>query len=160
MTVRHDVACASSFPRQRPTSRQADEAVEHALAAGMLEVDLELVALDLGDVAVAELGVEDALADRDVGAAGIAEADRARPRLEHPGGAAVEGAAGRSAAPARAAAGAALDVGEWVGALGPVGAPQRFAAAHRRLLLDMRVGQLGDEARWDRRGPLAVDAAV
>src|SRR5688572_12837963 len=111
------------------SSRQADEAVEHALAAGFLEIDLELVALDLGDLAIAELGVEDALADGDVGAAGIAEADRAGARLEDARRGALERAARRGAAPAGAAAGAAADVGEGVGALRPVGAPQRLAAA-------------------------------
>ena len=43
----------------------------------MFEVDLELVAFDLGDFAVAELGVEHALAEGNVAAAGIAEADGA-----------------------------------------------------------------------------------
>ena len=32
-----------------------DEIVEHAFAAGMLEIDLQLVALDLRDQAVSEL---------------------------------------------------------------------------------------------------------
>lgn len=43
-------------------SRQIHEAVQHPLPPRMLKVDLELVALDLGHLAVAELGVEDALA--------------------------------------------------------------------------------------------------
>ena len=42
----------------------------------MLEIDLELVAFDRGDGAVAELAVEHALAERQVGAALVAEATR------------------------------------------------------------------------------------
>ena len=55
----------------RPTL--ADEAVEHLLAARVLEVDFELVALDRGDRAVAELAVEHALAEREIVAALVAE---------------------------------------------------------------------------------------
>ena len=43
----------------------------------MLEVDFQLVALDGGDGAVAELGVEDALAEAEVVAALVAEGDGA-----------------------------------------------------------------------------------
>src|SRR5690606_35428905 len=39
-----------------------DEAVDHPLAARLVEVDRQLVAVDLGDVAIAELLVKDALA--------------------------------------------------------------------------------------------------
>ena len=51
-------------------------------------------------------------------------------------------------------------MGERVGALGPLRAPQALAAGHRRFFLDMRLRQLGDEAAGERAGPLAVDAAV
>src|SRR5690349_7341700 len=56
-------------------SRRADEAVEDLLAAAVLEVDFELVTLDRRDGAVAELAVEHALAEGEVGAALVAEAD-------------------------------------------------------------------------------------
>ena len=42
----------------------------------MLEIDLEFVAFDCGDGAVAEFAVEDALAGGEVVAALVAEADR------------------------------------------------------------------------------------
>ena len=61
--VRGDRA-ANGMPNRQ---LRADEAVEHLLAAGVLEVDLELVAFDRGDGAVAELAVEHALAEREVG---------------------------------------------------------------------------------------------
>src|SRR6476620_9411837 len=51
-------------------------------------------------------------------------------------------------------------MGEGIGVLRPLRAPQAFAAGHRRLFLDVRLGQLGEEAGWDRAGPLAIDAAV
>src|SRR3954469_22417478 len=111
-------------------SGKRHEAVEDALAAAMLKIDLQLVAFDLRDDAVAELGVEDALSDGHVGAARIAEADRARLDVDHRLRVAVERPAAHRALPAGAASGAAGDVGEWIGALGPVGAPQAFAAAH------------------------------
>src|SRR6185295_5141641 len=53
----------------------ADETVEYFLAAGMLEVDLELVAFDRRDGAVAELAVKHPLAERQIVAALVAEAD-------------------------------------------------------------------------------------
>src|SRR4051794_40742189 len=105
----------------------------------MLEIDLQLVALDLGDVAIAEFGVKHALPERDVAAAGIAEADRARLDVDHWLGVAVERAGERRALPAGAAAGAAGDVGEGVGALGPVGAPQALAATHAAFGRDVRL---------------------
>src|SRR5690606_10637326 len=148
-------------------SARADETVQDALAAGLLEVDLELVALDAGDGAIAEFGVEDAHADGDVATAGIAEADRAGARLDDAGRGRGEAAAPRGALPARTARAGAGEaalgpqrVGEGIGALRPVGAPQALAAGHRRLLLDMRRRQFGDEARGDRTRPLAVDAPV
>src|SRR4051794_20030778 len=96
---------------QRPWhSTDADEAVQHPLAPRMLELDLELVAFDLGDGAVAELGVEDALAERDVAAAGVAEAYRRGFDLHDPRGGAFE-AAGHRSSPAGAAGLASRDVG-------------------------------------------------
>src|SRR6185503_4814183 len=103
----------------------------HLLPPGMLEVDFELVALDRCDGAVAELAVEHALAERQVVAALVAEADGgslhfqgwagvpARPPLP-----ALSPRRGRGAKPAGCAlpAGAAAgsrDVGEGVRALGP-----------------------------------------
>src|SRR6185503_21324637 len=73
---------------------------------------------------------------------------------------AVELAALRRTLPAGPAAGAAADVGEGVGPLRPVRPPQALAAGHAGLAVDMGLGQFGDEARGDGRGPLAVDAAV
>src|SRR6185312_2556835 len=49
------------------SSSGADEAVEDLLAAGVLEVDLELVAFDRSDRAVAEFSMENALAQRQIG---------------------------------------------------------------------------------------------
>jgi hypothetical protein len=62
-------------PTERRAMPRVDEAVEHLLAAGLLELDLQLVAFDRGDGAVAELAVEHALAEREVVAALVAEAD-------------------------------------------------------------------------------------
>ena len=62
-----ELSWSSIMPWIRETGRkvrslasQAHEAVEHALAAGVFEVDLELVAFDHRDRAVAELAVEHA----------------------------------------------------------------------------------------------------
>src|SRR5437763_259795 len=59
----------ASVPRVKgvpsPPSRPFDEAVDDALLARFVELDGELVAVDEGDVAVAEFLVEDALADRE-----------------------------------------------------------------------------------------------
>src|SRR5687767_9718576 len=49
---------------------------------------------------------------------------------------------------------------ERIGLFGPLGAPQRFAARHGGLAIDMLGRKLGDEARRDRRRPLAVDSAI
>src|SRR5438046_512079 len=114
----------------------------------MLEVDFELVPFDLRHGPVAELGVEDPLAERDVGAAGVAEAYGGSLDLHHPRGSAFEAACHRPA-PAGAAGGAAGDVGEGVGAFGPVGAPEGLAARHGLLAVDMGFGELGDEAAGD-----------
>src|SRR3546814_7009586 len=57
--------CSSDLP---PVSGQPDEAVEDALGARLLEFDLQLVAVDVEDRAIAEFLVEDAHADREVGA--------------------------------------------------------------------------------------------
>ena len=52
-------------------------------------------------------------------------------------------------------------MGERVGSLRPLRAPQALAAGHGRLFLDMLSRQFGDEAAEGMRaGPLAVDAAV
>ena len=48
----------------RPVSRPLQKTVDHFLPARLVEVDRQLVALDLGDVAVAELLVEHAVAHR------------------------------------------------------------------------------------------------
>ena len=144
-------------------SARADEAVEHLLAAGVLEVDLELVAFDRGDGAVAELAVEDALAEREVVAALVAEADArdgAAPRSRAAAGGGSKERAARGALPAGAARIAAGDVGEGVGALGPLARHRLSPPVIVVSSLDVRLGQLGEEARGDRAGPLAVDAAV
>jgi hypothetical protein len=39
------------------------------------------------------------------------------------------------------------DIGEGIGMFGPLRPPQRRAARQRRFLLDVRIGQFGDEAR-------------
>lgn len=104
--------------------------------------------------------MEHALPHRQIVTTLVAEADRRGARLDDAGGFADIAAAGRGALPARAAAGAARDVGKGVGAVGPVGAPQALAARHAALALDMRVGQFVHEAARDARRPLAVDAAI
>src|SRR5438094_9920357 len=48
-------------------SRTLDVAIDHALLAGLVELDHELVAVDRGHVAVAEFLVEHAIADREGG---------------------------------------------------------------------------------------------
>jgi len=48
-----------------PASRLLHEAVHHLLLAGLVELDGELVAVDDADAAIAELLVEDAVADRE-----------------------------------------------------------------------------------------------
>jgi hypothetical protein len=48
-------------------SRPLDETIHHALLARLVELDGELVAVDGGDVAVAEFLVEDAVAEREGG---------------------------------------------------------------------------------------------
>ena len=50
---------------------------------GMLEIDLELVSLDRRNGAVAELAVENALAERQVGAALVSKAHRRGARFDH-----------------------------------------------------------------------------
>ncbi len=51
--------------RASTSSRLLHKSIQHPLLAGAVEVDGELVAFDGGDVAVAELHVEDAVADRE-----------------------------------------------------------------------------------------------
>src|SRR6185369_1592915 len=116
----------------------------------------------------AELAVEHALAEGEVVAALVAEADggglRFQWRLVGPApplpALSREGRGDSCRALPAGAARRAGDVGEGVGTLRPLRAPQAFAAGHGRLFLDLRLGQLGEEARRDAAGPLAVDAAV
>jgi hypothetical protein len=56
----------SSICRGCFTSSCLNEAVEDLLAAGFLEVDIELVAVDRGDGVAVELRVEHALAEREL----------------------------------------------------------------------------------------------
>src|SRR5215210_883304 len=107
----------------------ADEAVEHLLAARMLEVDFELVALDGGDGAVAELAVEHALSEAQIVAALVAEADGRCAGFDDALRLAAVIAARSCALPAGAAGLASLgaqrgDVREGVAALAPLRAPQ------------------------------------
>jgi drug/metabolite transporter (DMT)-like permease len=53
--------------RSTPHSHPLHEAIHHPLLARLVELDGELVAVDGGNVAVAEFLVEDAVADREVG---------------------------------------------------------------------------------------------
>ena len=57
--ARGRIGCESSHP--------LDEAIHHALLAGLVERDGELVAVDGGDVAVAEFLVKHAVADGEGG---------------------------------------------------------------------------------------------
>src|SRR5688500_3278397 len=104
----------------------------------MFEIDLELVAFHLGDDAIAEFRMEDALADGDIAPTRITETDGAGPGFDHPGRIAIEGAAAGCALPPGTPAAAAGNVGEGISPFRPVGAPKRLAAAHRRFLIDMR----------------------
>ena len=61
--------------RRSVTSRRTDKTIQHLLQPRMLELDLELVAFLRDDLAVAELAVEHALAELQVGAALVAEGD-------------------------------------------------------------------------------------
>src|ERR1700704_5135123 len=67
----------SRLLRGRTFLHPLHEAIHHALLAGLVELDGELVAVDRGDVAVAELDVEHAVADREGGN----RAGRARDQL-------------------------------------------------------------------------------
>src|SRR5438128_3459402 len=125
-------------------SNEIHEAIQHPLPPRMLEVDLELIAFDLRHNSVAELGVEDALAHCHVASPRIAQAHRGGSRFHHPRGGAFE-AAGHCPSPAGAPGLAAGDVGEGVGAFGPVGPPQGLATRHRLLLRDMGFGEPGHE---------------
>src|SRR5205085_8839623 len=111
--------------------------------------------------AVAEFGVEDALAEGDVASPRIAEADGAGLHVDHAAArVAVEDAAAHRPLPAGPPAGAAADIGEGVGAFGPVGAPEALPAGHTAFAVDMGSGEFSHEARRDAGRPLAVDAAV
>lgn len=76
---------------------QCHKTIHHPLPTRLLKINLELVTLDLGDFAVAELLMEDAHADRQVVAALVTEADRGRAAFDDAGGFAGEGAAGEAA---------------------------------------------------------------
>src|SRR6185369_5989595 len=58
---------ATLSSRSLDCSSGLDEAVEHLLRAGFLEFDVELVAVDRDHAAIAELLVEHALTDGEVG---------------------------------------------------------------------------------------------
>src|SRR5690606_20515315 len=130
-------ACRLSEPGfpHCPASDGPDETVDHPLAATGLEFDLELVAFLIDDLAVAELVVEHAYADREVAARLGGEARGAAAGLLQPLGSLV--VAGRKRAlPAGTARSAAVgpsgaDVGERVVLFRPVGPPQRGATGHR-----------------------------
>ena len=68
--VRKILAGGGRLSRHR--SRPLDISVDHALFAGLVECDGEFVAVDGGDVAVAEFLVEDAVAAGVMRGAGIA----------------------------------------------------------------------------------------
>src|SRR4051794_40237249 len=99
----------------------------------MLEIDFELVALDRGNGAVAEFAVEYALAERQVGAARVAEADRGRPSFDPPLRLRLEAAPAAGALPPRATSAGAhrlggAKMGERVGPLRPLRSPQALTA--------------------------------
>src|SRR5919112_2636596 len=124
----------------------------------MLEVDFELVALDCGNDAVAELAVEHALAEREVGTALIAERHRRTAGFNDARGFSVVRGSGR-ALPAGPPAWP-RDMSERVGTFRPLSTPQTLAAGHRRFFLNMVLGEFGQETRRNAAGPLAVDPAV
>src|SRR4051812_18082613 len=101
----------------------------------MLEIDLELIPLDGGDRAVAELAVENALANRHVGAALVSETYRRRAGLDHSLRLRVEAPVAAGALPARATCAGAHRLrwaggGERVSPLRPLRPPQALAAGH------------------------------
>src|ERR1044072_5196696 len=107
--------------------------------------------------------MEYAHAQRQVAARFGAEAYRRGPRFHHARLFAGEGSGGVAAGvlgveacralPAWASAGASANIGEGVGAFGPVGLPQAGASRHRRLRDVVLRGKFADEARGDAAGP-------
>src|SRR5689334_9993724 len=55
----------SEFDSARLSSHPLDETIHHPLLAGAVELDGQLVAVDRGDVAVAEFLMKDAVAERE-----------------------------------------------------------------------------------------------
>src|SRR5690606_7643341 len=111
-----------------------DEAVEHALLAGLVEIDGQLVAVDAGDVAVAEFLVEDAVADLEGGGH---VGHRLRHQLAVDGAALDRGAAG-------AVAGIDLAIADaldgMAGARAPVAVGRLGAVGLRPLPARRRIG--------------------
>src|SRR5690606_3924861 len=137
-----------------------DKGVQHPLGAGLLEIDGKLVAVDLGDGAVAELDVEDALAGGEQAAAALVTGDQFTlddPRL-------VPGCRAIGIGPAGALpAGGGIGAFERIHPVEPAfGEAETVAAigAERLLDLDMLLRQLVDEARRQRRLPQVMQAPV
>ena len=103
-----------------------DKTVEHPLRAGMIEIDLQLIAVDAGDDTRAELAVEDLRSHRDITAALQPDRNRAGAHIECRGPAAAakrrlaKAALPGGAGPAGTASGTARDIAERITA--PAGA--------------------------------------
>src|SRR5215207_4931671 len=145
------IARSMMLPPNDRGSGGLDEAVQDLLGSGLLELDVDLVAVDRDDAAVAEFLVEHALPDAEVGLVAL------------DGAAIVE----RLVAPARAAAPdaghaqaliveAARLLAHAAVMAGGIGGVEARIAALRQLL----GRQLAQEARGDGSLPLVEDAAI
>jgi len=65
-------------------SNPLHEPVQHALLAGLVEIDGELVALDGDDVAVAEFQMKDAVADREIRGVSATDLATGLPSIRRP----------------------------------------------------------------------------
>src|SRR4029078_3061772 len=112
----------------------------------MLEFDFELVPFDRGDRAVAELAVEHALAERQIVPAFVAETYCRGAGFNHSLRFWIEMSAAARALPAWTARRSTHrlrgpKMGERIGTLRPLGAPQTLAASHGRFFVDVGLWQ-------------------
>src|SRR5262245_38551574 len=140
LVVKGHERCASQCPRHccpaTGASHPFHKTVDHLLLAGLLEGDGELVAIDLHDMAVAELLVEDAVIQREFGNRG---GFRHQLALDHHGAALVarEARRKRRLVLAETAAGLAAAVAGAIG-LGTLPARRGVAGAERFDIVEAR----------------------
>src|SRR5690606_28240411 len=132
LSFRPDVLDGGRSPQRKQRLGGRHEAVDDALAAALLELDLELGPFLVDDLPISELLVEHARADCDVGARFGREAGGAAAGLRQALGDGVvagrKGALPSGAARLAAVGSRGADVSERVFLLLPVGAPERCAA--------------------------------